>query len=107
MRDVDNGQCTVCNREVIVEGQTPTFDDEFCLRTKPYCMAPEDEQVDWRATCLHVQSVALRYSQRIEQLEALALEAVEIADALEAEFMIGDNQERLAAIRAAATGDAK
>ncbi len=77
MSDIDNGICTMCNLPISYDETTiedgGTRDDESCLRTKPYC-TNEDEHVDWRATCLHVQECA-------RKAEALLATAVAERDA--------------------------
>lgn len=63
--DIDNGVCKTCNREVTYD--EANADDELCRRTKPYCTAPLDEQVDWRASCLHASACAQRASSALKE----------------------------------------
>jgi hypothetical protein len=66
---IDSGTCVTCNCTVTYD--EASAEDEVCIRTKPHCTKPEDEHVDWRATCLHVQRCAANAEAELRELRAL------------------------------------
>lgn len=71
---IDNGTCTECNRTVTYD--VTSTEEEVCIRRHPFCTAPEEDRVDWRASCLHATACATkaeaerdRLSTRVRELE--------------------------------------
>jgi len=76
----DSGVCTKCDLPIAIY---PVTADEACVRIHPdYCAKDSSEHVDWRATCLHVQSVALSAEKERDSLRARIAELERERDSL-------------------------